>query len=108
MVWGCMAASDVETLVVVDRTVTSAKYTRLLSPCLKRDGEKLVGQNFVFQQDNAPAHTAKATKRWFASRKFDVMPWPAQSPDLNPIKNLWTAKAELPATKQTVTLFVFL
>ena len=46
-------------------------------------------QNWIFQQDGAPAHTARSIKAWFDENDINVLPWCARSPDLNPIENLW-------------------
>ena len=46
-------------------------------------------QHHMFQQDNARAHTTRATRDFLQQHKIRIMPWPAFSPDLNTIVHLW-------------------
>ncbi len=47
------------------------------------------GRPCIFQHDNARPHTASITTSWLRRRRIRVLKWPACSPDLSPIENIW-------------------
>ncbi len=70
-------------------TVSAVIYQEILEHFMLPSADKLYGDaDFIFQQNLAPAHTAKGTKSWFNDHGVNGLVWPANSTDLNPIENL--------------------
>ncbi len=87
---GAMSSAGVGPLCFLRSKVNTAVYQEVVEHFMLPAADQLYGDaDFIFQQDLAPAHSAKATSTWFKDHGIPVLNWPANSPDLNPIENRW-------------------
>ena len=83
MIWGCFSVKVVGKISVIDSKMNAQKYKQILQENFTPSVESL---DYMFQQDNDPKHTAKSTKKWSSENNVNVLQWPIQFLDLNPIR----------------------
>lgn len=90
MIWAAIGYNRRTDITFVESRMNSHDYQNMVGLHFPAYGNDLAGPGWKFQQDNAPIHVSRATLAYLKQKNFEVFgDWPAKSPDMNIIENMW-------------------
>ena len=88
MVWGGVSQHHRTELVVIAGYLNAVRYREdILLPHVVPFLQ--AHPDMTLQHDNATSHTARSVRDILQNRNVSVLPWPAMTPGLIPIKHVW-------------------
>jgi hypothetical protein len=87
---GFFTASSPGSLVPVDGVMNSSKYIEILKNRVLQFLQTFADGKGTFQHDFSPCHSSKSVQKFIQENKISMLDWPGNSPDMNPIDNLWS------------------
>ncbi|GFW69732.1 transposable element Tcb1 transposase [Trichonephila clavipes] len=93
MVWGDIGYHSRTPLVRIAGTLSNQRnISKVLEPVVLPYLQGLA--TAILQQDYARPHVTRIIQRFFVNHQIELLPWPAHSPDLSPIENMWSMVAQ--------------
>lgn len=82
-IWGSISKNFERKIFIFTEILTAEKYLEILKTQLKDY------KNYILQDDNDPKHRSKIVTNWKKENNVEYIDWPSNSPDINPIENVW-------------------
>ena len=101
MVWGGIMDRRKTNLTVLQGNLNAQGYINQILqpeavPFLQRHGPA------ILMHDNASPHVARICRQFLNRNNVNVLPWPALSPDMNPIEHIWDSLGRKVRAKENV------
>lgn len=105
--WGCFSKQGFGTLHLFTYNLNAKKMLGIYEKALLPSAERWFinkNEDWILQEDNDPKHRSKLCTEWKEQSGIVTLDWPSQSPDANPIENVWAYIKHRLRGKRTYTL----